>query len=1094
MQKTTYKLEENRFVIENYNEAPPFADFFPGIAGRFGVPVWAYFVSRGQGVISLGVGSKDHSIMEFRSMNQALASVERDGFRTFLKINGRFHEAFRPTQSAGVIQQMTVSTGELELQELEEDSGLATSVLYYPLVESPVPALIRRVRFKNRGKDRLRLEVLDGLPRLIPYGADRHSLQEMARQVEGGMEVPEVGGLPLFRLSQADLCHDNTARGIRHLSGGNFLFSIGNGSLLKKAIVVDPALIFGDLYRFNEPAGFLGRNVMDLAAAEQIRSNRMPSAMAAIEFELGPGESYDLTTCVGFVREDLQLERFARQAARGDFLVQKRQAHLELLGRIQDSALCVSSHREFDEYVGQTFLDNSLRAGTPVAFETATGKSAFYMYSRREADLERDDGQLNVEPTYFSQGNLSYRSAIESRRMDCWFFPDLYDSGIHHFMSQVQTDGFNPTELALVSYHLRDEKELEKALKERVSDANQRSSMRQFLAAGFTPGTFTMYLEDSGVSRKEWERLLGIAMAHAVEAEAGRSGGGFYIDHWHYNLDLIETFLLIYPDHITQLLIGRTDYTFFDNPEVVLPRDEKIVIDGDRVRQSEATFRDPQKVRLIGARREQPYRVRVSYGKGRVLSTNLLVKLLCVAANKIASLDPQGLGIEMEAGRPAENESLNGLPALLGSSMGEAYELERLCRFLRRVTGEIEFDGTRPYEDLQQLIKKLLPLLQRRARSGPKGAAAFWEAGHVLREKYLLQTRLGVGLEKPLSKKDILSFLDGCVTVLSDGRGRGLKGRAFDKSGVPLSYFENQVSQFQPIGPKTNPKTNRLGLPLVKPKKWAHRPVARFLEGPAHFLRINPDLAGSVYEALRESPLFDEHQDRFKICEPLGEESFEIGRVRAWPPGWMENEAVQTPAAGRLLLEMLRSGLAAEFYRDIKTHLPPFSNPDEYGRSIYQNASFLVSSAYTDPELRGRGFQARLGGVSAEVLNMWTLMTAGPRPFFMSPEGELRFSLKPLLAGWIFTTHSVPFTYRDRVRMHEIEIPRNSFAFRFAGNTLVVYRNDARKNTYDGGSKVESYLIQYRDGTVKEVKSDSLDDKQARDLRAGKIFRIDAVL
>ena len=1093
MQKTTYKLEENRFVIENYNQAPPFADFFPGIAGRFGVPVWAYFVSRGQGVISLGVGSKDHSIMEFRSMNRALASIDREGFRTFLKINGAYHEAFRPTKLEGVLQQMTISTGELELQELHEDSGLATSVLYYPLVESPVPALIRRVRFKNRGKQRLRLEIMDGLPRIVPFGANQYDIWARASRLEGAVEIPEVGGLPLFRLSQSHLGNEDNTH-VRQVTGGNFLFSIGDGSLLKKAIIVDPVLIFEDRYRFDEPIGFQSRAVMDLAAAEQMRVNRTPSAMTAVECELGPGESYDLTTCVGFVREDAQLEKFARQSARGDFLVQKRQAHLELLHRIKDNVLCVSNHREFDEYMGQTFLDNTLRAGTPVSFETARGRSAFYTYARQDADLERDDNELQLEPTYFSQGNLRFRGASQARRLDCWFFPELQDSGVHYFMNLMQTDGYNPSALAAVTYAIADERELEKALKERVPDANQRGAFRQFLSRDFTPGTFVMYLEEAGVSRKEWERLLAIVMAHAIENEAGIPGHGFAIDEWHNALDLIESFLVIYPDHLEQLLIGRSDYTFFDNPEVVLPRDQKWVLDGDRVRQSEATIRDPQKERLIASRTEHAYRVRLSYGKGRVFSTNLLVKLLCVAANKIATLDMQGLGIEMEAGRPGENESLNGLPALLGSSLGEAYELARLCVFLRKVAGALRFESVKPFEDLQQLIKKLMPMIQRRAKSGPKGAAAFWEASHTLREKYLLQTRFGVGPEKPLSKKDILAFLDGCVAILGDNRGRGLKGKAFDKTGVPLSYIENQITQFQAQGPKTGPKTNRLGQPLIKPKKWAHRPVARFLEGPTHFLRAHPDQALAVYEALRESPLFDEHQDRFKVCEPLTEESYEIGRVKAWPPGWMENETIQMEAAGKFLLEVLRSGLATEFYRDIKGHLAPFWEADRYGRSIYQNASFIVPSAYADAALHGRGFNARHTGMSSEMINLWTLMTAGPQPFFLTTEGELRFSLRPMLAGWIFTTHSVPFTYRDRVRMHEIEIPRNSFAFRFGGNTLVVYRNDARKNTYDPGCRVESYLIQYRDGTVKEVKSDSLDDRQARDVRAGKIFRIDAVL
>lgn len=1091
MQEQTYKIEENRFVIENPNEATPFADFFPGIAGKFGVPLWIYFVSRGQGIISMGLGTKDHPIMEFQSMNRALANVERHGFRTFLKINGQLHEPFRPIKTANILQRMTISAGELELQELDESSGLVTSVLYYPLVESPVPALIRRVRFKNRGKQPLKLEILDGLPRIIPYGMDRHCLNAIPRHIEGMIEVAEAGGLPLFRLKQA---HADVER-IELLTGGNFLFSIGNGSLLKKSTIVDPEVVFGDLFRLDHPAAFEKQSALQLAGANQVRFNRTPCALTATECELAPGEGYDLTTCVGFVREDAQLEKFARQAARGDFLIQKRQANLELLGKIKDNALTVSSHREFDEFIGQMFLDNVIRGGMPVPFETAAGRSAFYLYSRQNGDLERDYHEIVLEPTYFSQGTGHYRSVNQNRRMDCWFFPDVQDYNIHLFMSLIQTDGYNPLEVGSVSYRLTDEKELEKALKERMPNAEQRGQLRAFLAEGFTPGRLVMHLETQGVSRKEWERILTIVMAHAVERDIGTIHEGFWIDHWHYNLDLIDTFLMMYPDQLQALLLGRNNYTFFDNPDVLLPRDEKYVNVDDRIRQYDAVYRDPQKEKLIASRAQDAYRTRVSYGKGRVYSTNLFSKLVCLAANRIAALDPQGLGIEMEADKPGWNDSMNGLPGILGSSLGESFEVERLCRFLLESLTQVDLTGYKVYEDLQQFVKKLIPIIQKRVKAGPKGAFAFWDAAHTAREKYLEQTRYGVsGQEKPLTVKELTSFLEGCLSILSDIRGRALKSKAFDKQGIPYTYFENQVVGFATLGTKTKPKLNAAGYPLVKAKKFSARPLPLFLEGPMHYLRVHPENAQSVYEAIKASPVYDEELEMFKVSESLAEETFEIGRVKAWPAGWIENESVYTHMVYKFLLEVLRSGLATEYFRDVKTHLTPFLDPSRYGRSIFQNVSFIVSSAYADKSRHGQGFQARLSGVTSEMLHLWTMMTAGPKPFWLTEQGELRFTLRPMLAGWIFTTHSVPFTYRDRVRIHEIEIPRNSFAFRFAGNTLIVYRNDARKNTYQDGSRVESYLIQYRDGTVKEVKSDTLDDKQARDLRAGKIFRIDAVL
>ena len=67
----------------------------------------------------------------------------------------------------------------------------------------------------------------------------------------------------------------------------------------------------------------------------------------------------------------------------------------------------------------------------------------------------------------------------------------------------------------------------------------------------------------------------------------------------------------------------------------------------------------------------------------RFTRATLFAKLLCLALIKFATLDPLGMGIEMEAERPGWYDALNGLPGLFGSSMPETYELARLLDFLR---------------------------------------------------------------------------------------------------------------------------------------------------------------------------------------------------------------------------------------------------------------------------------------------------------------------------------------------------------------------------------------------------------------------------
>ena len=61
----------NTYTIENYGQKSPFASFLPGISGVKGIPIWCFYVNRGQGVVSFGVEDKDHAIMEFYPAHQA---------------------------------------------------------------------------------------------------------------------------------------------------------------------------------------------------------------------------------------------------------------------------------------------------------------------------------------------------------------------------------------------------------------------------------------------------------------------------------------------------------------------------------------------------------------------------------------------------------------------------------------------------------------------------------------------------------------------------------------------------------------------------------------------------------------------------------------------------------------------------------------------------------------------------------------------------------------------------------------------------------------------------------------------------------------
>jgi len=70
--------ESGRFVIEDYSSLRPFSSFLPGIAGLMGIPLWVFYVNRGQAIASFGLESKDKPVMEFQPANKAYQTTPWD--------------------------------------------------------------------------------------------------------------------------------------------------------------------------------------------------------------------------------------------------------------------------------------------------------------------------------------------------------------------------------------------------------------------------------------------------------------------------------------------------------------------------------------------------------------------------------------------------------------------------------------------------------------------------------------------------------------------------------------------------------------------------------------------------------------------------------------------------------------------------------------------------------------------------------------------------------------------------------------------------------------------------------------------------------
>ncbi len=224
---------------------------------------------------------------------------------------------------------------------------------------------------------------------------------------------------------------------------------------------------------------------------------------------------------------------------------------------------------------------------------------------------------------------------------------------------------------------------------------------------------------------------------------------------------------------------------------------------------------------------------------------------------------------------------------------------------------------------------------------------------------------------------------------------------------------------------------DRQGRPYVRAKRFEPAAAAalprRARSMPSRsrpaWLRRESCTAGS-----ETSELYDHKLGMYKVNASLQDQSHEIGRARAFTPGWLENESIWLHMEYKYLLEVLRAGLYDEFYEDFKRALICFQDPAVYGRSPLENSSFLVSSAHPDASLHGAGFVARLSGATAEFLSIWTTMMAGRQPFFLQ-DGELCLALKPTLPGWLFDSEG-------------------KVTFVFLGHTPVTIHNPGRVDTW----------------------------------------------
>ena len=913
---------------QSYALKKPFSSFLSGVAGIQGIPMWVYYVNKGQLISSFGLRDKNGAMLEFVPANQAYELVSQRGFRTFIKADGNVFECFKVDNATH--QSLHVTKHDVSIVEFIQALDLTIHVTYYTLPNAPLAGFCRKVTIEFGKNAPTSIEVVDGLTHLLPAKLDAGLLKNMSHTLRSWMVSVPTSDAMFYKLSASI---GDTAE-VQLIEDVNTYQTFG---LKNKTYIYDLSILFNQDTTLSYPHALDD----ELSFESQSEVNHIPAAMTYTQLK-------ETTTFISMFSYSEQQHQYELKTKTFDlvFLLEKEKENQRLHNALTKVIQTTTSNKHFNEYLEYSYMDNVLRGGTPLMLETKDGLIPYYVYSRKHGDLERDYNFFSIEANVMSQGNGNFRDVLQNRRNDLFFEPKIKAFNIIQFASFIQADGYNPLNIAGLSFHYEGQsvsKEIDALLKHPYSPGQ----LLKVLKNHHQEPLFETILKESRVS----------FVAHFHE--------GYWEDHFTYIYDLIETYQAIYPDQMASMLFDH-DVTYFLSDAVVQPRKNKYMkLSDGRIRQ----YRSERHVhRQTHALLDQD---------GQPIKHPVYTKLLTLAVNKFMHLDPESKGLMYEGGKPGWNDAMNGLPGLFGSGVSELFELHKLISFLHKQTKNIEPQQIDVLKPFATLVEKLIAMDLNNFDKRMNALESYRES-----------------VETPLVSSSIsLEVLLNVLNKMEHHLNQTLAYyRTQDLIPTYLTYQAVEYDELRVEGDVT----------FVDVKTFKKLDVPYFLEAHARFLKsvATKEEAVQLHQHVLASDIYDQKLKMFKTSAPLNEASYELGRIKAFTAGWLERESIFLHMTYKYLLGLLVSGAYDAYYETIKTNIVCFLDEDVYGRSTLENSSFLASSKNPDERLHGQGFVARLSGSTAEMLSMWRYMFLG-KSIFSIKDNVLSFQLKPLVkASW----------------------------------------------------------------------------------------------
>lgn len=938
-------LKNKTFVMNNYQKKKTFANFLSGIAGEIGKPLWSFYVNRGQLITSFGMRDKNGAIMEFYPANLAYMYVSTIGFRTFIKIDGEVRELFLET---GTSQKLLIDPHQVAIEEVIEELSIKIKVTYFLLPNDSIAGLVRKVELFNLSNEERDIQIIDGMPQILPAGIDYGGYKAVSNLLQSWMITSDEKEFLFYKLSSST---EDTEE-VKKVEDGNFYFTRTN-DFEKTKYIYDYKLVFENDYSFKTPYGMNNENIFE---TDQAYTNQVPAAMTLFKGQLK--EKAAFISVIGYANNKDTLISKVKDL-NFDILNNKEKENLNNHQKILSDINVETAYPMFDNYLKQSYLDNLMRGGRPLPVITKDGPGSYHLYSRKHGDLERDYNFFSTEPSYYSQGNGNFRDVLQNRRNDILFFPEIEDFNVYHFASLIQADGYNPLSIEGVKFKFE-------------GDINKFDKLKDILIKPFTVGTLVEEIYNNNmVVKTTLDEIIAMSKIEIIAVY----GEGYWQDHFTYLYDVIETYLAVYPDKINDFLYKNIKYPFFVSPVEIRKRKDKYVLNKQgNVRQYHA-IKHVDNIKHSWLEDES----------GKKIEVNLIGKLMTLIANKFATLDQAGIGLMYEAGKPGWNDAMNGLPGVFGSGVGETIELLKIVKFVKK------------HYDINEniyLLKSTKEFINKLVKD------VSWDYRVTQLESYRDE------LKKPqqtikVKAEEFFEALNIFENVLKEGLEKAQK-----ISPIFPTYLTYEAINYNILD-----EIGEHGLQLVDVKEFKIKPIANFLEAPARALALIDDTNESkrIYDTIKQTELYDEKFKFYKTSVSLENESEEIGRIKGFSPGWLERESNFLHMTYKYILGLIKAGLYDEFYKEIKNNITAFMDPEVYGRNPLENSTFIVPSNGLDKTKHGQGFFARLSGSNAEVLSMWRYMFIG-KEIFKYENNELVFELSPKLHKDFFKNKVVKTT------------------------------------------------------------------------------------